>query len=96
MSTKNYLRAYLWWCGDEVCNCYQPKIELVKPRQWSHLQVYDFKLLWAGDFHSEPEMQEMQDMILELQSKAREYGITLDEHFSGTKDFGEQFKGVKK
>ena len=87
MVGKAYLWASLWWCQDEMCNCYQPKIEIVKYKQVHHLRVYDRKLLWAGTFQSNPTAQEWQDMLVELHDKAKEYGITLDEHFSGEKEY---------
>ncbi len=96
MVDRVQLWARLWWCQDEICNCYQPKIEMVKPRQVAHLKTYDRKPLWQGTFCSDPTPQEFQDMVVELQTKAKEYGITLDEHYSGQRDFYEVFKGGKK
>ncbi len=96
VAKKVYLWASLWWCEDEVCNCYQPKIEIVKYKQVQHLRVYDRKILWRGTFCSDPDPQEWQDMVVELHAKAKEYGITLDEYFSGQKEFYEVFEGGKK
>ncbi len=88
---KVYLWASLWWCQDETCNCYQPKIEIVKYKQVQHLRVYDRELFWSGTFVSNPTMQEWQDILVELHDKAREHGISLNEHFLGEKEY---LKGV--
>jgi len=44
------LVARIWWCGDEVCDCTQPVIELVVPdREAGHPRIRRAEL-WTGKF----------------------------------------------
>lgn len=61
-----YLVGYIWWCGDEQCDCTQPVIERVSPnlragRLWIHRES-----VWQGSFHSQVEPAESVQQRREL------------------------------
>jgi hypothetical protein len=53
--------VYVWYCGDEECDCHQPVAErvywhaLVRGAQW-RVRV------WEGAYHSQPTAAEMREM----------------------------------
>lgn len=47
------LTGYVWWCGDEWCNCSQAKITL--RRKMDQIAFYENKDVWLGVFHSDGE-----------------------------------------
>lgn len=73
------LVASMWHCGDEVCNCFEPQIDLVLPGMAFPL-VQRFKV-WRGTFHSDPDFEEMQAMRSELMEGSVKFGIPMDEEF---------------
>jgi hypothetical protein len=48
MRPRPRLEAYVWWCGDEECDCTQPRIELVH----GVMGRVDRDPLWVGTFRS--------------------------------------------
>lgn len=73
------LVATMWHCGDDVCNCWQPQIDLVLPGfQFPVIQRFE---VWRGTFISDPEFKEMQAMRKELAEEAAKLGIPMDEEF---------------
>jgi hypothetical protein len=68
--------AYVWYCGDEVCACTQPRIEKITPNleagyPWIHREA-----IWVGAFHSEGTIQELAQQNAELARACAERGIT--------------------
>lgn len=45
--------AYMWWCGDEICDCTQPTIDYVTRNPKAGLPWVVRKQVWAGCWHSE-------------------------------------------
>jgi hypothetical protein len=60
-------RAYLWSCGDDECDCYQPVVERLYRNRLSSLAgaVWSVRV-WEGSFHSQPDADEMATMRAEL------------------------------
>ena len=53
------LVAYVWWCGDEWCDCYQPIIQ-AHHRACRHLTIHGEEFhrvegpyLWQGEFETD-------------------------------------------
>lgn len=73
--TRPRYDAGLWWCGDEVCDCYQPKITLRTPNlttgpPWDRLTP-----IWEGTFTSGPSGDEYRAMQSELAAECERKGI---------------------
>lgn len=80
MSEKPEVRAYEWWCGDEVCDCTQYRIERVLPRWTAYGTRYDRELVWEGQFmsiSSEETRAEKAERLWAFRKAAHENGITL-------------------
>ena len=68
------LRGEVWYCGDEVCDCHQPQIELIQP----HLGYYPWishKVIWEGDYKSEPSVDEMAELCRSLHEECTKRSI---------------------
>lgn len=75
--------ASMWWCGDEVCNCTQPQIELRKPNHEAGYPWVRIVGLWKGTFHSEASYEESREQRAELTRAAAQYGIVVDRDLYG-------------
>lgn len=42
--------AYLWWCGDDVCDCTQPCIDQLSPNRQAGYPWIHRDNLWSGKF----------------------------------------------
>lgn len=67
--------ASIWWCADEVCDCYQPTINLRTPnltvgRPWMRTTN-----LWEGTLRSQPSPAEWDEMEDELEAACEASGI---------------------
>ena len=72
---KIRLVAEMWWCGDDVCNCYQPKIDRISPNREAGRPWIRRKEVWRGTFYSEPSNDEFAEMEKELKEAKKKYGI---------------------
>jgi hypothetical protein len=64
------VRAYMWWCGDPVCDCTQPVVERITKR--SDGPGYAFERLWEGTFCSRDTEQDPARQWVELiEARAR-------------------------
>ncbi len=75
---KVYLRAELWYCGDDHCDCHQPQIEVMGPNPFNP-QHWNFLELWRGTFISGPTGDEMAGLALELTEACTLFGIPQTE-----------------
>lgn len=56
-----YIRAYVWWCGDHICDCTQARIvrmdEVLRSMTYAgvtkHYHTYPETVLWEGEFFSQ-------------------------------------------
>lgn len=84
---KDWLRtklvARLWWCGDEVCDCYQPMIERMRPNLAAGYPWITRERVWEGTFDSGGE--HLDRLRAELRQAAVIHGITVND-----KDYGER------
>lgn len=78
MSEYPKIEAYIWWCGDEECDCNQSVIEEVSKKRVRGLFVHPRKRLWEGTFISQPSAQEMDQLNLELKEECEKRKITID------------------
>jgi hypothetical protein len=49
------LNAYIWWCGDDYCDCTQPTLERITPNlqmgfPWIHRETLWQGTLVSGDY----------------------------------------------
>lgn len=82
--SSTWLEAYMWHCGDDHCNCFQPRIDRVRPgvhRPWIKRE-----LVWEGTFHSDPDCHEYEQQVDELKRAAEDHGITLDDNHHGKRE----------
>lgn len=68
--------GHMWWCGDEECDCTQPKVERLTPNlvagyPWIHREV-----LWRGTFCTGATPQEREAQEQELAAALERYGAT--------------------
>ncbi len=80
---KTWLRAFMWYCGDDVCNCSQPKIIKQSPNWNMGYPWVRQDSVWEGTFRSDGEDYEL--LVQELKDAAARYDIPLtdDIGFSG-------------
>ena len=78
---KTYLEAKIWWCGDDICDCHQPQIDLCYPNPHNSRFILR-KEIWRGRFGCEGDMEGMYE---ELIAAAQERNIILDSDLYGTK-----------
>lgn len=68
------LKGYIWWCGDEYCDCYQPRIvEMVPNKRFPGLLVE--RTVWEGTFKSGPNGIEYDELRRELADECARRGI---------------------
>jgi hypothetical protein len=79
------LQAYIWWCGDEDCDCTCPQIDRVTPRA-GHPGWINRERLWTGTFHSRADREESAEQVKELEAAADRYGIELDDDHQGERE----------
>lgn len=60
------LEARLWWCEDELCDCYQPQIDRITPNREAGYPWIRREAIWRGTFHSSPDAKEFAQMKREL------------------------------
>ena len=49
---SGYVVARMWHCGDEYCNCLEPRIEQVSPNREAGYPWVRRETLWTGTFVS--------------------------------------------
>jgi hypothetical protein len=77
--SQPFLRAYRWWCEDEVCDCTQYVIEEYTPRP-PPSRAYDIRRVWQGQFVSDSASESRQERAARLRAfrnAARQHGIKL-------------------
>ena len=85
-----YMVAEIWHCGDEVCDCYQPQITLIKPHNPPMPPWIVREQRWAGAFFSQPGEEEWVQMKTELREACLRFGIALhEETMTGMKETAE-------
>jgi trehalose utilization protein len=81
MITETTVRAVMWWCGDEHCDCTQPIVERVTPPPLSGHMGYKFERLWEGTFvTSGEEPGERERQWDELREAAARFGVPMPKH----------------
>jgi hypothetical protein len=78
---KTWLVAYIWWCGDEACDCYRPIVERLWPNEQSGFPWIRRERVWEGEFVTSPELGDMERLKKELDEAATRWGIRLRDHF---------------
>ncbi len=86
---KDEVRAYRWWCGDDICDCTQYRIEQVHeegiPGSLRGTR-FRFRTLWEGRFRSDStwiERHEQAEDLRHYRKAARRFGVSLvTERFS--------------
>lgn len=66
--------AELWWCGDEVCDCSQPQIDLITPNLTVGPPWIRRTNIWRGTFKSGGETEGLRE---ELEEACRRFGIKV-------------------
>jgi len=73
------LHPVFWHCGDEVCDCWCPQIELRgRNDRWPHALI---SIVWEGTFHSEPTSEEYAEQRAELREACKRYGIECPKEY---------------
>ncbi len=72
---KVYVKANMWYCGDEVCNCTQPRIEIMGPNPLTAIRSWSFVRLWEGTFRSDGERDMLRAQRVELIDACRLFRI---------------------
>jgi len=65
--------AELWTCGDDDCDCYEPRIERITPNLDAGYPWIRRELLWSGDYHSHPTPDERAKLRHQLEDAAARY-----------------------
>jgi hypothetical protein len=68
------VRAEMWWCGDEHCNCTQPQIDRITPNHDAGYPWIKRERLWEGEFQSDASAEESLAQWRELIAAAEKYG----------------------
>lgn len=71
------LEARLWWCGDDVCCCYQPQIDLLTPNLGAGYPWIRREEVWRGTFISDPSFEELVGLEKELAEAGEKFGAPL-------------------
>lgn len=72
---KPFRRAYVWWCGDEVCDCYQARIEHLRPNPaggWFRETVWKGAFITDGGYAA---------CLTELSAEADRRGLPLGDSY---------------
>lgn len=69
--------AEMWWCGDDDCDCHQPRIVEFRTdwRGWRR----DFRVIEEGPFHSYPDAEEWEEMRQWLHDACARHGVEYPE-----------------
>ncbi len=67
--------GYVWYCGDDVCDCTQPVIERLSPNMGAGFPWIHRDRLWEGTFCSGADGQETRDQNAELAEACARFGI---------------------
>jgi len=62
----------IWWCGDDICDCYQPQIEHISPNNIAGPPWLRRETLWTGEFITGASWEEKRQIRKELADKMRE------------------------
>ncbi len=80
------IRAYIWSCEDEVCDCTQPCIEVVGPNLLFGYPAIIWHTIWQGDFFSptnECSTEELKAREAEFRAVVSQFGLPkLDDNLS--------------
>lgn len=76
MSDLPRIDVYLWFCGDDECDCTQPVVERLDPNPRAPGFITRTRL-WEGSFRSQADRAERAQQLRELRSAARRFGVTL-------------------
>ncbi len=72
-------RAYVWWCGDEVCDCVMPVIERLTPNTKAGFPWVHVERVWEGTFVSRsygyPDGMDYDTLLAELRQACEEHDI---------------------
>lgn len=72
--SRNEIRVYLWWCGDEECDCTKPVVDIRYEKPIPGIGVVE--QIWEGTFISRgyglPDQEEIETQRRELKD-AREW-----------------------
>jgi hypothetical protein len=78
-----YVVAYIWYCGDEECACYQPVIEQASSNREVGYPWVHWKTLWSGTFVTTegtsggwPDGIDFEALVSELKQAAKDYPVT--------------------
>lgn len=78
-----YVVAHIWFCGDEECACYQPRVEQVSPNREAGYPWMRRETLWEGTFVTTegtwggwPDGIDFGALVSELKQAAQEYPVT--------------------
>lgn len=67
------IEAYIWYCGDEICDCTQPVIEKIEPNLKVGFPWVMRTRLWEGTFYSQPSFDERRQQDAELEEAKKIY-----------------------
>jgi len=73
------LIAFMWFCGDHECDCWQPMIEQVVGEYGDIDNLPKVTRIWEGPFHSFPYQEEWDEMVSALQEACKRLEIPLDQ-----------------
>lgn len=79
MTYPTEIKAFMWYCGDEFCECSQPVIEKFTWRsdELGRRKLIKRERLWEGTFHSEAELEEREEQHRELAAECARRSIPL-------------------
>lgn len=68
------IQAYIWWCGDDVCDCTEPLIDVITPNEKAGYPWIERTTIWRGTFRSR-DSERGGDPQEELIAACDRYGI---------------------
>jgi len=73
--------AFMWYCGDEVCECSQPVVEQYTYRSdyLGRRKLIDRKRLWEGTFRAGADAGESEAQRRELVAECERRGLPVPE-----------------
>ena len=73
------LQAYIWWCGDDQCNCQQAQIRGVKPNHEAGYPWIKPVTIWTGTFFTDGEGGEIPtEELLDEVNTMKKLGIEIE------------------
>jgi hypothetical protein len=72
---KGRVTAYVWYCGDETCDCTQPVVERITPNLEAGFPWIRRERLWTGTFRSGADPEESAAQRAELAEAAAKFGV---------------------